>query len=203
MSTEAAARDLLSAITARDVVATTKVLARDVRVRALLPGGYEEYEGSPAVAGRLEAWFGGAEPFEVLAGDVRLIEDKVAVAFRLRLTRPGAQAETIIEQTWLCSGRNGTIEHADVLCSGFRPLAQSAGATHDYDAGSLGCADGLAGAFKERLMEVDVGDLLRVTTVDPSAKEDLPSLARLMGHTVRSIEARADGALTITVERGR
>jgi TusA-related sulfurtransferase len=75
--------------------------------------------------------------------------------------------------------------------------------THEFDAGTLGCGDGLAAAFKNRIGQVEVGDLLRVHTTDPSAKEDLPSLARLMGHTVLDVEPRADGSLTVTVERRR
>jgi TusA-related sulfurtransferase len=74
---------------------------------------------------------------------------------------------------------------------------------HDFDAGTLGCGDGLAARFRDRMKEVAIGDRLRVRTEDASAKEDLPSLARLMGHEVRSIEAHTDGSLTITVERGR
>ena len=75
--------------------------------------------------------------------------------------------------------------------------------THEFDAGTLGCGDGLAAAFKNRIGQVEVGDLLRVRTTDPSAKEDLPSLARLMGHMVLEVEPGSDGSLTITVERRR
>jgi TusA-related sulfurtransferase len=75
--------------------------------------------------------------------------------------------------------------------------------THEFDAGTLGCGDGLAAAFRDRIGQMSVGDLLRVRTTDPSAKEDLPSLARLMGHAIRDVEARPDGSLTITVERRR
>ena len=75
--------------------------------------------------------------------------------------------------------------------------------THDFDAGSMGCGDGLAAAFRDRIGGIDVGELLRVRTIDPSAKEDLPSLARLMGHTIRDIDAKSDGSLTITVEKRR
>ena len=73
--------------------------------------------------------------------------------------------------------------------------------TYEFDAGTLGCGDGLAAAFRNRIGQIGVGDLLRVRTTDPSAKEDLPSLARLMGHAIQDIEARPDGSLTITVER--
>jgi TusA-related sulfurtransferase len=74
---------------------------------------------------------------------------------------------------------------------------------HRYDAGNLGCADGLAGEFRRRMQQIPIGDVLEVTTRDPAAKEDLPPLARMMGHVVRSIEAPGDGRLRVSVERGR
>jgi TusA-related sulfurtransferase len=74
---------------------------------------------------------------------------------------------------------------------------------HRFDAGTLGCADGLAQEFRRRVLAIPVGDLLLVQTSDPAAKEDLPPLARMMGHTVRSVEPSEDGRLLITVERGR
>lgn len=75
--------------------------------------------------------------------------------------------------------------------------------THEFDAGTMGCGDGLAAAFKDRIARVDVGDLLRVRTTDASAKEDLPSLARLMGHAVQGVESQPDGGLTVVVEKRR
>jgi TusA-related sulfurtransferase len=74
---------------------------------------------------------------------------------------------------------------------------------HRFDAGTLGCADGLAEEFRTQIRIIPVGDVLLVTTRDPAAREDLPSLARMMGHTVRSIETPGDGRLLMTVERGR
>ena len=75
--------------------------------------------------------------------------------------------------------------------------------THRFDAGNLGCADGLAGEFRGRIGGIPIGDLLVVTARDPAAKEDLPALARMMGHAVRSIETSGDGRLQVTVERRR
>jgi TusA-related sulfurtransferase len=74
---------------------------------------------------------------------------------------------------------------------------------HAFDAGDLSCATGLAAEFRRQITRIPVGDELLVTTGDPSAKEDLPPLARMMGHTVRSIESSRDGSLVIDVERGR
>ena len=75
--------------------------------------------------------------------------------------------------------------------------------TYEFDACDLGCADGLAGEFRRRMQQIPVGEVLVVSTRDPSAKEDLPPLARMMGHVVRSIEAPGDGRLLVSVERGR
>ena len=75
--------------------------------------------------------------------------------------------------------------------------------THRFDAGTMGCADGLAREFRRRILAIPLGDILEVETTDPAAKEDLPPLARMMGHTVRSTESTGDGRLLIEVERGR
>lgn len=74
---------------------------------------------------------------------------------------------------------------------------------HRFDAGEMGCAEGLAGEFRKQMQQIEVGDVLVVSTGDPAAKEDLPPLARMMGHVVRSVEASGDGRLEVSVERGR
>jgi TusA-related sulfurtransferase len=74
--------------------------------------------------------------------------------------------------------------------------------THEFDAGTLSCADGLAQEFRRQILAIPQGDVLVVTARDPAAREDLPPLARMMGHAVRSIET-SDGRLLMTVERGR
>lgn len=73
---------------------------------------------------------------------------------------------------------------------------------HDYDACDLGCGSGLAGEVRRRLAAIPVGDRLRVVARDPSAREDLPALARLLGHVVVAVEGNGDGT-TITLERTR
>ena len=80
---------------------------------------------------------------------------------------------------------------------------QQPGGVHTFDAGDLSCATGLAGEFRRQIQGIPLGDELLVSTGDPSAKEDLPPLARMMGHTVRSVEPSEDGRLLISVERGR
>lgn len=72
-----------------------------------------------------------------------------------------------------------------------------------FDAGELGCATGLTMEFRRRIQGVEVGEVLEVVVHDPSAKVDLPSLARMMGHRVRSAESRDDGAGILLIERAR
>lgn len=74
---------------------------------------------------------------------------------------------------------------------------------HRYDAGDLGCATGLPKEFRRRLGDVTAGEQLEVVTSDPAAREDLPSLARLLGHSVTSVETAPDGRFVITVEVAR
>ncbi len=68
------------------------------------------------------------------------------------------------------------------------------------DAGSLGCGDGLAAWFRDRLRETPTGDVLCSIVRDPAARVELPALARLMGQRILSIEA-LDERLTIRVEK--
>lgn len=65
----------------------------------------------------------------------------------------------------------------------------------------MGCADGLAQEFRKRLADVNVGESLTVIVSDPAAKEDLPSLARMLGQSVTSVETQEDRRLVITVEK--
>jgi TusA-related sulfurtransferase len=85
----------------------------------------------------------------------------------------------------------------------FSLAEHDAGLTADFDAGDRGCGDGLARELRRHLEAVAVGERLRVTVRDPSAKADIPSVARLLGHRVLSEEPIGDGRLVITVERGK
>ena len=122
------------------------------------------------------------------------------ISWRFNVVRDGSRQ--VIEQVvYLDLGPHG-IERIDLLCSGF--LAEpgvAARPTQVFDAGDMGCADGLAQEFRRQIAKVSIGESLEVVVSDPAAKEDLPSLARLLGQRITSTEAHDDGRLTITVER--
>jgi TusA-related sulfurtransferase len=198
----AVAEAFLTALTARDFAAARALLAQDVRLRMLVPSGVMTEDDADSAIGRFSAWFGAADPFEAASPTASEVEGRAAVAYRFTLKREDGWR--VIEQHLMLDVADSRITGIDLLCSGFRPMEEPAmGGVHQFDAGDLGCADGLAGEFRRRMQEIPMGDVLAVTTRDPAAKEDLPPLARMLGHVVRSTEAAEDGSLLVTVERGR
>lgn len=71
-----------------------------------------------------------------------------------------------------------------------------------YDAGWLAC-DRMPMVQRRQLQAVEIGDVVEFVVHDPSAKEDVPSFARMLGHRVRWIKEQPDGALLIAVQRMR
>jgi len=201
----AVAAVFVESLTSRAFTGVRSVLDEDVRMRMLVPGRLMSDEGADAAIGWFSSWFADADPFQVEAWSSEEVEGRAAVTYRLRLHKPDGWY--LIEQHLMLDvSTGGRITAIDLLCSGFRPIVAREPVTapqHYFDAGDLGCADGLAPQFRQQIQGIPVGHVLVVATSDPAAKADLPSLARLMGHAVLSIEAQGDGRLFISVERGR
>lgn len=196
----------VDALTARDFTAARTMLGDHLPMRMLVPGGLMTDEGGDAAIGWFASWFSDADPFHVEASSADEVAGRAAVTYRLRLHKAGRWYR-IEQHLMLDVDADGRITAIDLLCSGFRPLPEAdpdsdSETVHHFDAGELGCADGLAGQFRQRIQRIPLGHVLVVSASDPAAKEDLPSLARLMGHVVVSTEAPPDGRLVITVRRG-
>ena len=202
---DSAAGRLVAAVAARDVYAITETLAVDVRFRYLIPPGAGEVAGAAEVAAKFLDWFGDADVLDVVASRVEPVADRVSASYRFLIGT--GHSEVIEQQLYLDLDEDGRIAAIDLLCSGFRPAGSApdaeSPAVHRFDAGQLGCADGLAQEFRRRILAIPLGDVLVIQTSDPAAREDLPPLARLMGHKVLSIEPSGEGRHLITVERGR
>lgn len=191
----------LKLLAARDFEGLAATLASDANARFLLPHRLEEYAGRDAIVGRIKSWFGSASVFDLISSSEQMVGPRQRLTWRFSVVRNSNSRELIEQLTYLNLGPGG-IERIDLLCSGFQMEAAIAeGEIQVFEAGAMGCADGLAQEFRRRLTRVPIGGSLEVVVSDPSAKEDLPSLARLLGQRVTSTEAHDDGRLTITVER--
>lgn len=189
--------EFVKLLAARDFDLLAGMLAEDAQGRLLLPYGLEEPTGRNAIVAHFKRWFGSASRFELASFDEEVVGPRHRITWRFEVEREGRR-EVIEQLVYLDLGPQG-IRKIDLLCSGFQQDAPNS--VKHFDAGAMGCADGLAQEFRQQLADVPVGALLEVVVRDPAAKEDLPSLARLLGQQVRSIDSTADGRKIITVER--
>jgi TusA-related sulfurtransferase len=198
---EATGEEFIVALSDRDSERLAACLHHEVRLRALIPPGFREDEGPSNVVARLISWFADAESVEVLEKNVYRVADRLHIRYRFRVRYSDGESD-IIEQDAYFDLREGEIVAMDLLCSGFRPESPEAATVHRFDAGDLGCSSGLPEEFRRRIDGIPIGNLLEVVTRDPSAKEDLPSLSRLLGHHVISIRNSPDGSTVLVVQRG-
>ena len=200
---EATGEDFVVALSDRDSQRIEACLHPEVRMRALVPSGFQELKGPSAVVARLNSWFAEAESIQVLEKNVYRVADRLHIRYRFREHYSDGESE-IIEQDAYCDVREGQIAAMDLLCSGHRPeLGDKVADVHHFDAGDLGCSSGLPEEFRRQIEALPVGSMLEILTRDPSAKEDLPSLTRLLGHRLVSVRNSPDGSTLLVVQRGR
>ena len=200
MTAHTAPDAFLSALTSRDFARFASSLAPSAQARFLLPRGPEIQSGRDDIARRFEDWFAPATAFEVLDSTCEPIGSRYRLTWRFRVSRDGRATE-VIEQLAFVDPTEDGIAGIDLICSGFLPVERPT--TNVFDAHSMGCADGLAQEFRRQLAGIGVGESLTVIVSDPAAKEDLPSLVRLMGQSVTSCELQPHDRMAITVEKRR
>lgn len=194
-----------AALGRRDFTRMAELMDPRIRFQALTPDGLREAVGADSAIRWYQDWFRAGAEHQSLSCEVFTLGDRAGLRWRGRrlLSRRGRpEAWYLIEQDSFADIGPLGIEQIAIVCSGHRPEPpRGAAAEHEFDAGDLGCSDGLPQELRRRLRDVPVGGRLRVVARDPSAKEDLPSLARMMGQAVESVEESGDGRLFITIER--
>ena len=194
------AEAFVDALARRDFDAVEVLLDPAVRFRALTPGETVTTTTAREAAACFRRWFGDKTDMEILDRQVETVVDRLRVGYRARVKVKGVSH--LIAQSLCGDIEGGRFAVLDLLCAGFRPEeVPSHGITHLFDAGDLGCASGLPAEFRTRIGLIPIGHVLEVVTGDAAAKEDLPSMARLLGHRVQAVEPGADGKVTIRVER--
>ena len=181
------ALDWVNALVRHDFDAVQAALDPAVQFRALVPGEHVIIGGVAEAVGCFQRWFADAADMEVIDQQSAILVDRLYLRFRARVRKKGQPY--LIDQSLWATLDDGKWVALDLLCSGFRPeeVVAANESVHVFDAGDLGCGTGLPREFRTRLAQIPVGHVLEVITGDPSAKEDLPSLARLLGHLVRSV----------------
>jgi TusA-related sulfurtransferase len=197
------AEEFVNALAAGDYARLQACLSPQVRFRALIPSGLREREGARDTAALIRTWFEGVGRLEILETGVKPIAHRAHLWYRLREFYPDGESE-VIEQNAFCEVEGGQISAMDLVCSGHLPEpGKATSSVRQFDAGDLGCGSGLPQEFRRQIEAQPMGGVLKVRVRDPSAREDLPSLARLLGHEVLSVTTSVDGSATVSVRRGR
>jgi len=192
---------LVDAVLLKDFVRLATALDPSVRFRALAPGETLDVGSAAEVVGAFRKWFADKDDLELVDSDFEEIVDRAQFHYRLHLSKAGVPY--VVEQRLCGDLEAGRFVTLDLLCTGFRPLgvAAAVGSVHRFDAGDLGCGTGLPREFRTRLGQIPVGHQLEVITSDAAAREDLPSLARMLGHRLVAVDATPQGKISIRVER--
>lgn len=202
-ATASAAQAFVDALSRLDFEALNATLDSNVQFRALVPGELVDVATASEVVQCFRRWFSDKTDLELLHHKREMLIDRLLLEYRFRLYKKGQPY--LVEHRMYCSVENERFVVIDLVCSGFRPegVMETEASVHRFDAGDMGCGSGLPREFRARIGQIPVGHILEVITRDPSAKEDLPSTARLLGHKVRSIDPGAEGEFIIRVERSK
>jgi TusA-related sulfurtransferase len=204
MTPESSVADaFIDALVRRDFDALEATLDPAVQFRALVPGENVSVTSAADAVACYRRWFGDKTDVEILDRQVQRLVDTWHLSFRARLKKK--EQPHVVAQSLYGIVEDGRFATLDLACSGFRPepTVPAHDTTHVFDAGDLGCSSGLPREFRTRMSQIPVGHVLEVVTGDASAREDLPSMARLLGHEVRSVERDPQGRTRIRVERTR
>jgi len=96
-------------------------LEPDVKLSALLPRGFCEWQGSEAVCAAFTSFFGGMDEFEVLDATVGQVGDRLQLRWRVHVHggRLGPDDFVAEQQCYADAGPSGRLQFIVMVCSGF------------------------------------------------------------------------------------
>jgi hypothetical protein len=110
---------LVEAIAAQDQGELKACFAPGAELRALVPCGLRERRGADEAAALIAGWFADATELRLVESQTEEVSDRVHIAYRFDVVEDGQPY--VVEHHLYCTVAAGVIEHADLLCSGFRP----------------------------------------------------------------------------------
>jgi hypothetical protein len=114
------AERFVDAIARADWDGVERLLAPDVRLRALVPATLREEEGAEAVVARFKFWWAAIEGLRLLDSGIEPLADQLRVHYRLTGTDPD-DWPIVVEQQCYLTVVDGSIAKINSVCSGFQP----------------------------------------------------------------------------------
>ena len=122
----AVAGEFLQALAAQDFAGLALALSDDVRLRALLPGGFHEWNGATRVTAKFAQWLGDTEQFSLTDSAAGEIGARLHLRWRARL-RAGrlGDGQFVVEQhAYADLDGAGRVSDLWLVCSGYQPERQ-------------------------------------------------------------------------------
>ena len=113
----------VSAIAAQDEGALRACFASDIAFRALIPPGLRERTGAVETAALISQWFGDSTELHLLDSCSADVGDRLHLSYRFAGVEEGEAY--VVEHHLFCTISEDMIQRADLLCSGFRPSADT------------------------------------------------------------------------------
>ncbi len=218
--------DWIQAIIDQDFEDLTAICFPDIKSTLLLPKRIDQFENVTDLIQRVEGWFDNYDSIEKVETRVALVGEKLAIFYRLMCYEDGMVSA--IEQQIYCTVAEGRISQLRLLCSGFQPvqvmtqMPTIAGQTNPmtYTASArlpaikaddrlefkANAADGstcalLTPAIKQKLGNLQSGQVLEVTVDDVTAKEDIEAWSRLSGNLLLKMDQTANQLLVFYIQK--
>jgi hypothetical protein len=113
------------AVAAKDHDSVRMLLHPELDFRAMTPGRVWEAADADDVIDALSLWFGDSDHIErLVSSEHGIVADTERVSYRLQVRRD--DGPHLVEQQMYLRERDGRIGYARIMCSGYRPVDDSA-----------------------------------------------------------------------------
>lgn len=118
-----AAASFLDAVVAQDFGKIPTALEPDAILSALLPRGWDQWQGAGAISAQFGTWFGDTREYEVADAALGHFGSLLEMYWRLRVRadRHGDEPMVVEQHVYATTAPSGRIRTMRLLCSGFHP----------------------------------------------------------------------------------